>query len=161
MLHLAAWPSPPCRAVYSHAGSPSSSLTLYSICLCSATLHSRSLQLMCWIERRQNATASSRNSWKHPEWCIGSPSQVCLFLPLAFFSIYPPFYQGAHSAVLSWFTLIVVIILHIFCVVEKSCKERSLWSYIYFIFHLMILIWILIALIVGYSWSNGQPAADG
>ena len=38
------------------------------------------------------------------------------------FSIYPPFYYGPHCAILSWFTLILAILMHIFCIVEKTCK---------------------------------------
>jgi hypothetical protein len=49
--------------------------------------------------------------------------------------------------------------MHIFCIVEKSCKERSLWSYLYFAYHLSIVVWIIIALIVGYAWSTNQNAA--
>lgn len=74
------------------------------------------------------------------------------------FSIYPPFYYGPHSAILSWITLIIAILLHIFCIVEKTCKERSAWSFMYFAYHLSITIWIILALIVGFAWSNQQPA---
>jgi cytochrome b561 len=75
------------------------------------------------------------------------------------FSIYPPFYYGPHSAILSWITLVIAILLHVFCVVDKSCKERSMWAYMYFAYHLSISIWIILALIIGYTWSNQQPAA--
>lgn len=75
------------------------------------------------------------------------------------FSIFPPFYYGTHSAVLSWFTLIVVVLMHIFCVLDKWFKERSVWSYLYMVFHLMIVIWIIIALIAGFVWSNAQAEA--
>ena len=76
------------------------------------------------------------------------------------FSIYPPFYYGPHCAILSWITLIIAILLHIFCIVEKTCKERSAWSFLYFAYHLSITIWIILALIVGFAWSNQQPASS-
>ncbi len=75
------------------------------------------------------------------------------------FSIYPPFYYGPQSGLLSWITLIIVIFMHIFCIVEKSCKERSLWSYLYFAYHFSVAFWIILALIVGYAWSTDQSAA--
>ena len=74
-------------------------------------------------------------------------------------SIYPPFYYGPHSAIFSWITLIIVVLLHVFCIVEKSCKERSVWSIMYFMYHLSIAVWVLLVLIVGYTWSNQQEAA--
>lgn len=74
------------------------------------------------------------------------------------FSIYPPFYYGPHCALLSWFTLVIAILMHIFCIVEKSCKERSLWAYMYFLYHLFVSIWIILALIVGFAWANQQSA---
>lgn len=75
------------------------------------------------------------------------------------FSVYPPFYYGPHSAILSWITLIICLLLHIFCIVDKSCKSRSVWSYFYWAYHLCIAIWILLALIVGFTWANKQDAA--
>ena len=75
------------------------------------------------------------------------------------FSIYPPFYYGPHCGILSWITLIIAILLHVFCIVEKSCKERSLWAYMYFAYHLCIALWIILALIIGYAWSSSQTAA--
>jgi hypothetical protein len=76
------------------------------------------------------------------------------------FSIYPPFYYGPHCAILAWITLVIGIFLHIFCIVEKTCKERSLWAYMYFAYHLAVAFWIILALIVGYAWSNQQPASQ-
>ena len=76
------------------------------------------------------------------------------------FSIYPPFYYGPHSAILSWITLIILILLHIFTIVEKSCKGRSVWAYFYWAYHLCIAIWMLLAMIVGFAWSNEQAAAS-
>lgn len=74
-------------------------------------------------------------------------------------SIYPPFYYGPHSAILSWITLIVLFLLHLFCVFNKSCKGRSVWSVFYLVYHLCITIWIFLVLVVGYTWANQQPAA--
>jgi hypothetical protein len=34
------------------------------------------------------------------------------------------------------------------------------WAYLYFFYHLSIAVWIILALIVGYAWSNQQPAAN-
>lgn len=75
------------------------------------------------------------------------------------FSIYPPFYYGPHCAILSWITLVIILLMHIFCIVEKDCKERSLWSFMYFLYHLSIAFWVILVLIVGYAWSTTQPAA--
>jgi hypothetical protein len=74
-------------------------------------------------------------------------------------SIYPPFYYGPHCGIMSWITLIIVVLLHIFCVAEKDCAGRTLWSYMYFIYHLAIVVWVILVLIVGYAWSTGQSAA--
>lgn len=51
-----------------------------------------------------------------------------------------------------------MILLHVFCVVDKSCRERSAWAILYFLYHLAIAIWIILVLIVGYTWSNQQTA---
>jgi hypothetical protein len=40
----------------------------------------------------------------------------------AMFSIYPPFYFGVHSAVLSWLTLVVVLAMHVACIIDKQIK---------------------------------------
>jgi hypothetical protein len=77
---------------------------------------------------------------------------------LAIVSIYPPFYYGPHSAILSWITLLIIILLHIFCIVEKECRERSVWAVLYMLYHLSIAVWITLVLIVGYAWSNQQAA---
>jgi hypothetical protein len=77
----------------------------------------------------------------------------------AMVSIYPPFYYGPHSAILSWITLIVLFLMHLFCVFNKSCKSRSVWSVFYLIYHLCIAVWIFLVLVVGYTWANQQPAA--
>lgn len=74
-------------------------------------------------------------------------------------SIYPPFYYGPHSAVLSWLTLVVVVLLHVFCVYNPSCKGRSAWSVMYLLYHIFISIWILLVLIVGYTWAGQQGSA--
>ena len=74
------------------------------------------------------------------------------------FSIYPPFYYGPHCAILSWITLILAILMPIFCIVDRTCKERTAWSFMYFAYHLSVAVWIILALIVGFAWSNQQSA---
>jgi fumarate reductase subunit D len=70
------------------------------------------------------------------------------------FSIYPPFFYGAFNAVIAFVTLVVLGLLHVFCVVDKKVGERSFFSILYFIYHLLITVWILVGLILAYSWSN-------
>lgn len=65
------------------------------------------------------------------------------------FSIYPPFYYGPHCAILTCITLPIIFLMHIFCIVHKECKQRSLWSFIYFLYHLSIALWVILVLIVG------------
>ena len=38
--------------------------------------------------------------------------------------------------------------MHVFCIVEKECKERSLWSSMYFLYHLSIAVWVILVLTV-------------
>lgn len=52
-----------------------------------------------------------------------------------------------------------MILLHVFCIIDKECSGRSLWAYLYFAYHLSIAVWIILVLIVGYTWSNQQTAA--
>jgi hypothetical protein len=33
-----------------------------------------------------------------------------------------------------------------------------MWAYMYFIYHLLIAFWILLALIIGFNWSGKQDA---
>jgi hypothetical protein len=79
----------------------------------------------------------------------------------AAFSVFPPFYSGIHSAVLGWFTLVLVVLAHIFCFVRRWDKERSLWAYWYYFYHASIFAWIVVALIMGYYYSEQQPQATG
>ena len=73
-------------------------------------------------------------------------------------SIYPPFYYGPHSAIMSWITLIILILMHVFCIYGPSCKGRSAWAILNLIYHLAIVVWIFLILVVGYTWSNQQTA---
>lgn len=54
-----------------------------------------------------------------------------------------------------------MVLLHIFCVVHKECRERTVWAVLYMLYHLSIAVWITLVLIVGYAWSNQQPAMYG
>ncbi len=63
------------------------------------------------------------------------------------------------SVALGWITLAFVLLMHIFCFVRNCDHERSLWSYWYFFFHVSVLVWIVMALILGYYWSGEQPQA--
>jgi hypothetical protein len=74
-------------------------------------------------------------------------------------SIYPPFYYGPHSAILGWITLILLLLLHVFCIYPSACRGRSAWSVFYMLYHLAIAIWMFLILVVGYVWSGKQPAA--
>ena len=77
----------------------------------------------------------------------------------AAFSIFPPFYYGIVSVSLGWATLIVVLLMHIMCFVKKCDSERSGWSYCYLLYHIMIGVWMLVGLLLGYYWSSQQPLA--
>lgn len=77
------------------------------------------------------------------------------------FSIFPPFYYGLHNAFLGWFSLLFVILMHVFCFVRRWDGERSLWSYFYYFFHVSCLVWIVVSLIVGYSRSYASTMPSG
>ncbi len=77
-----------------------------------------------------------------------------LFIILGLFSIYPPFYYGAFNAIIAYFTLVVVLLMHIFCIVDKKIGERSVWSIFYFFYHFLCMVWIVVGLILAYIWSN-------
>ena len=70
------------------------------------------------------------------------------------FSFVPPFYYGAFNAVMSYLTLIVVVGLHAACFSTKKIKDRSVWSLMHFFYHLFIVIWVIIGLILAFSWSE-------
>lgn len=82
-----------------------------------------------------------------------------LFSDAAAFSIFPPFYYGIVSVSLGWGTLVAVLLMHIMCFVKKCDNERSGWSYCYLLYHIMIGIWMLVSLLLGYYWSSQQPLA--
>lgn len=73
---------------------------------------------------------------------------------LGMFSIFPPFYYGGFNAVISYITLLVVILMHVFCLTDKKVCDRSLFAISYFIYHLIIVVWIVVGLILAYIWSN-------
>lgn len=85
---------------------------------------------------------------------FGVASKYLYYIFIGMFSIYPPFYYGAFNAIIAYITLVVVILLHIFCLTDKKVSDRSLWSITYFIYHLLIMIWIVVGLILAYIWSN-------
>ena len=72
------------------------------------------------------------------------------------FSVLPPFYYGLHNAILGWLTLLMVFFMHLFALISKCDKERSVWSYFYYFYHLSVAIWIIFSLVFGYAWSNQQ-----
>lgn len=78
-----------------------------------------------------------------------------LFNPVIF-SVYPPFYQGTHSTVLAWITFFVLLLMHIFCFVDKKIKDRSVWSFMYFLYHICLVVWFLLAMGFAYNWSAKQ-----
>lgn len=124
----------------------------------SATTSSTSWSPSWSTWRTRNATTPKRSCWRHPECSTSTLSAVLPPNP-AMVSIYPPFYYGPQSAIMSWITLIIVILLHVFCIYGTACKGRSAWSILYLLYHLCIAIWIFMVLVVGYTWSNQQPAA--
>jgi hypothetical protein len=71
------------------------------------------------------------------------------------FSIYPPFYYGAFNAVIAFVTLVVVFAMHLFCLFENKLADRSIFSLLYFLYHLLITVWIVVGLIMAYIWSKG------
>jgi hypothetical protein len=72
------------------------------------------------------------------------------------FSVFPPFYYGVHNAVLGWVTLLFVLLMHIFALVQRCDRQRSVWSYFYYFYHLSTVAWIATSLIVGYVWAEQQ-----
>ena len=70
------------------------------------------------------------------------------------FSIYPPFYAGAFNAIIAYITLVVAVLMHLFTLTDKKVGDRSLWSIAYFFYHLLVMIWIVVGLILAYIWSN-------
>lgn len=77
------------------------------------------------------------------------------------FSIYPPFYYGAFNAIIGYITLILVFLMHVFCLTDKKAGERSLWAICYFLYHLLVMIWIVVGLILAYIWSNAPYNING
>jgi energy-coupling factor transporter transmembrane protein EcfT len=57
---------------------------------------------------------------------------------------------------MAWLTFIIVILMHIFCFLDKKIKERTLWSFTYFLYHLFLVIWLLLAMGYAYNWSSKQ-----
>jgi hypothetical protein len=79
---------------------------------------------------------------------------VTFCLLLAIFSIFPPFYYGVFNAVMSFITLVVVVLMHFFCFNTGKIKTMSLWAISYFIYYLLITIWIIVGLGVAYHWTG-------
>lgn len=73
------------------------------------------------------------------------------------FSAFPPFYYGLHSAVFAWVTLLLLFLMHLFAVVHRCDRQRSVWSYFYYFYHFAVAVWIVTALCFGYAWADGQP----
>ena len=109
-----------------------------------------------WLANLKIKTTLWLNYLKHREYCTCMRLPVKYYLTQGIFSIYPPFYQGAHSAVLAWISFIILLLMHIFCFVNKKIKERSLWSIMYFLFQILLVVWFLLALGFAYNWSSKQ-----
>jgi cytochrome b561 len=73
------------------------------------------------------------------------------------FSVFPPFYYGLHSAFLGWVTLLLLFLMHVFAVVQRCDRQRSVWSYFYYFYHFATGVWIVTSLCFGYAWAEGQP----
>lgn len=72
------------------------------------------------------------------------------------FSVFPPFYYGLHNAILGWVTLLMVLLMHVFALVQRCDRERSVWSYFYYFYHLSVALWIIASLLFGYVWADQQ-----
>ena len=72
------------------------------------------------------------------------------------FSVYPPFYVGLHSVFMSWVTLFIVFLMHVFVMVRRCDQQRSVWAYFYYFYHFSVALWILIALVIGYMRAQGE-----
>lgn len=44
--------------------------------------------------------------------------------------------------------------MHIFAFVDRKVNDRSIFGILYFFYHLLITVWILVGLILAYIWSN-------
>lgn len=85
----------------------------------------------------------------------GIASTIFILYFLVMFSIFPPFCYGTFSAVISYFTLLSVILLHIFAIIgEKRVGGRTIWGIMYFIYHFLIAIWILVLMILMFIGSD-------
>ena len=73
---------------------------------------------------------------------------------LAMFSVFPPFYYGTHNAVIGWFTLLLLFLMHVFAMVTRCDRERSVWSYFYYFYHFFCGVWIVVSLCFAYAWSE-------
>jgi hypothetical protein len=73
---------------------------------------------------------------------------------IAMFSIFPPFFCGTFSAVFSYITLVMVFVMHIFCLSSPQCNGVSLWALFYFLYYFTIFVWIIGGLIFAFIWSN-------
>ncbi len=72
------------------------------------------------------------------------------------FSTYPPFFQGLAHTLLAWITFLVVLLMHIFCFVDKTIFDRSLWGIAYTLYHILLIVWFLLAMGFGYNWMAKQ-----
>jgi hypothetical protein len=70
------------------------------------------------------------------------------------FSIYPPFYYGVFNVIIGYITLVIVVLMHIYCLLDGKVRDRSLWAITYFFYHFLIMIWILVGLILAFIWNN-------
>jgi hypothetical protein len=77
------------------------------------------------------------------------------------FSIFPPFYYGAFNAVISYITVIIVLLMHMFCFMDTRVKGVSLWALFYFLYYFLIFIWIIVGLILAYIWSKDISTFSG
>lgn len=85
-------------------------------------------------------------------WFGVASNSLSIFIGM--FSIYPPFYYGAFNAIIGYITFVVVVLMHVFCLTDKTVSERSLWSIAYFVYHLLVMVWLVVGLILAYIWSN-------
>lgn len=60
---------------------------------------------------------------------------------------------------MAWLTLVLVVAMHVFCLIDKRASDRSIWSLLNVAYHFMVTLWILLALIFAFSWSGDSEKA--
>lgn len=50
----------------------------------------------------------------------------------------------------------MVLLMHVFALVHRCDRERSVWSYFYYFYHLSVAFWIIASLLFGYVWADQQ-----